>query len=136
MQPYLARKRILFVCRQNACRTQMASAFAQHLAGDKLDVSSAGSEPAAAVDADMIRVMQERGIDMAFRLPRSIETAISGGAPAVIVTMGCGEICPTIPGAEVRSWEVADPAGQPLEVMRQVRDDIEKRVSALVTETF
>ncbi len=134
LQPYLGRKRILFACRQNACRSQMASALAQYLAGDKLDVMSAGSEPASMVDADMVRVMQEKGIDMEFRIPRAIETAISGSPPEMIVTLGCGETCPAIPGAEARNWDVADPAGKPLEVMRQVRDDIEKRVTDLIAE--
>jgi arsenate reductase len=134
LQPYLGRKRILFACRQNACRSQMASAFAQYLAGDKLDVASAGSEPAAAVDANMIRVMQEKGIDTAFRIPRSIETAVSGSPFEMIVNMGCGERCPAIPGADVRNWDVADPTGKPLEVMRRVRDDIEKRVVDLIAE--
>jgi arsenate reductase len=136
LQPYLGRKRILFACRQNACRSQMAGAFAQYLAGDRLEVVSAGSEPAAAVDPNMTTVMREKGIDMEFRVPRSIETAISGRSPEMIITMGCGESCAGISGAEVRSWDVADPAEKPLDAMRQVRDDIEKRVVDLIAELF
>jgi protein-tyrosine-phosphatase len=132
--PLIGRKKILFACRENACRSQMASAFAQSLAGDKLEVINGGSQPANEINPDMISVMYEKGIDMAFRAPQSIETAISNNSPAVIVTMGCGEECPFVPGARMLDWDLPDPAGKPLDFMRQVRDNIENKVRALIKE--
>jgi multimeric flavodoxin WrbA/protein-tyrosine-phosphatase len=132
--PLIGRKKILFACRENACRSQMASAFAQSLAGDKLEVINGGSQPANEINPDMISVMHEKGIDMAFRAPQSIETAISNNSPAVIVTMGCGEECPFVPGARMLDWDLPDPAGKPLDFMRQVRDNIENKVRALIKE--
>ncbi len=132
--PLLGRKKILFACRENACRSQMASAFTQYLAGDKFEVLNGGSEPAEKVNSDMIKVMHEMGIDMAFRIPQSIETAISNNNPEVIVTMGCKEECPFVPGARILDWDLPDPAGKPLDFMRQVRDDIENRVQKLIQE--
>jgi protein-tyrosine-phosphatase len=78
--------------------------------------------------------MHEKGIDMGFRTPQSIEAAISGNTPEVIVTMGCGEECPYVPGARMLDWELADPAGKPLDFMRQTRDEIEKKVKHLIEE--
>jgi len=134
IQPLLGRKKILFACRENACRSQMASAFAQHLAGDKFEVINGGSRPADNVNPDMVTVMHETGIDMAFRVPQSIESAISPTIPQYIVTMGCGEACPLVPGAQMRDWDLPDPAGRPLDFMREVRDEIEKRVKDLIKE--
>ena len=135
VKPLLGRKKILFACRENACRSQMASAFTQYLAGDKFEVMNAGSEPAEKINSDMIKVMHEKGIDMAFRIPQSIETAISNNNPDVIVTMGCKEECPFVPGAQILDWDLPDPAGKPLDFMRQVRDDIENRVHKLIQES-
>jgi protein-tyrosine-phosphatase len=132
--PLIGRKKILFACRENACRSQMASAFAQFLAGDKLEVLNGGSEPADKINPDMIKVMHEKGIDMGFRSPQNIEAAISNNNPEVIVTMGCGEECPYVPGAQMLDWDLPDPAGKPLEFMRQTRDEIEKRVKGLIKE--
>lgn len=132
--PLIGRKKILFACRENACRSQMASAFAQSLAGDKLEVINGGSQPANEINPDMISVMHEKGIDMAFRAPQSIETAISNNNPEVIVTMGCGEECPFVPGAQMLDWDLADPAGKPLEFMRSVRDEIESKVKNLIKQ--
>jgi multimeric flavodoxin WrbA len=132
MAPYAARKKVLFICRQNACRSQMAGAFAQHLAGDKLDVATGGSQPAAKLNPAMAAVMAERKIDLAFRLPQSIDAALANGRPDAIVTMGCGEQCPAIPGALHQDWDVPDPSDQPLEAMRQVRDEIESRVTQFI----
>jgi multimeric flavodoxin WrbA len=134
IKPLLGRKKILFACRENACRSQMASAFAQYLAGDKFEVLNGGSEPAEKINPDMAKVMHEKGIDMAFRSPQSIEAAISDNNPEVIVTMGCGEECPFVPGARMLDWDLPDPAGKPLDFMRQVRDDIENRVMTLINE--
>ena len=132
MAPYAARKKVLFLCRENACRSQMAGAFAQHLAADRLDVSTGGSQPAQNINADMAAVMAEKKIDMAFRTPQTIEAALAGGGADAVVTMGCGEQCPMVPGALHENWDLPDPAGKPIEVMRQVRDEIEARVRQLI----
>ena len=134
MAPFKDRRSILFACRENSCRSQMAAAFAQYLAGDRLDVISAGSQPAEKVNPDMARVMQELKIDMAYRSPQSIDTALESATPEIIVTMGCGEQCPDVPGARHIDWDVPDPAGQPIETMQSVRDDIQGRVKALIEE--
>ena len=134
LRPFKDRKKILFACRENACRSQMASALAQFLAGDKLDVLNGGSEPAAIVNPDMVQVMHEKGIDMGFRIPKTIQQAIAHDTPEIIVTMGCDEQCPAVPGAKVLSWDLPDPAGRPLEFMRQVRDEIETRVQNLISQ--
>jgi multimeric flavodoxin WrbA len=132
LSPLLGRKKILFACRENACRSQMAAAFTQYLAGNKIEALSAGSEPAAKINPDMVKVMQEKGIDMAFRTTQSLDKIIAELQPDVIVTMGCGEECPFVPGAEKQDWDLPDPAGKPIEFMRHVRDEIEKRVKNLV----
>jgi len=134
IQPLLGRKKVLFACRENACRSQMAGAFAQYLAGDKLEVITAGSQPADKVNPEMVTVMHETGIDMAFRAPQSIESAISSAIPQYIITMACAEECPFVAGARMRDWNVPDPAGKPLDFMREVRDEIENRVKDLIKE--
>lgn len=134
LAPLLGRKKILFACRENACRSQMAAAFAQYLAGGQIEASSAGSRPAAEINSDMVAVMQEKGIDMAFRSTRSLNEAISEVQPDMIVTMGCGEECPLVPGAKMLDWDLPDPAGKPLDFMRSVRDEIEQRVKDLIGE--
>ena len=131
LMPYLGRKKILFACRENACRSQMASAFAGYIAGAGIDALNGGSTPAAAINPLMVEVMQEKGIDMGFRRPKSIEQAISKEKPDIIITMGCGEECPFVPGARTENWELPDPAGKPIEFMRNVRDEIEKKVIEL-----
>ena len=128
----LGRKKILFACRENACRSQMAAAFAQHIAGDKIETASAGSEPAEKINLDMIKAMAEKGIDMGFRKTRFLDQAASDMQPDMIITMGCGEACPFIPGMQRVDWDIPDPAGKPMDVMRNVRDEIETRVKALV----
>jgi arsenite transporter/arsenate reductase (thioredoxin) len=133
-RPLLDRKKILFACRENACRSQMAGAFAQYLAGDKLEVITGGSAPADQVNPDMVRAMHEKGIDMAFRVPQSIESAILNTTPDFIVTMGCGGECPYVPGARMLDWNLPDPAGKPFDFMRKVRDEIENRVKSLIIE--
>jgi multimeric flavodoxin WrbA len=132
MAHYTSRKKVLFLCRQNACRSQMAGALAQHLAGGRLDVATGGSEPAERTDPDMANVMAEQGVDMAFRTPQGIDAALANGAPDAIVTMGCGAPCLVAPGAQRQDWDLPDPAGKPIEVMRQVRDEIEARVKQLI----
>jgi len=131
LRPYLARKKILFACRENACRSQMASAFAGYIAGDRIDALNGGSTPVDAINPIMVEVMQEKGIDMAFRMPKSIEQAISKEKPDIIITMGCKEECPFVPGAKTENWDLPDPDGKSIEFMRNVRDEIENRVIKL-----
>jgi arsenate reductase len=132
LAPLLGRKKILFACRENACRSQMAAAFAQHIAGDNIEAASAGSEPAEKINLDMIKAMAEKGIDMGFRKTRFLDQAASDMQPDMIIAMGCGEACPFIPGMQRLDWDLPDPAGKPMDVMRNVRDEIETRVKALV----
>jgi len=134
LHPFSGRKKILFACRENACRSQMASAFAQSFAGDKLEVLNAGSKPADKVHPDMVTVMHEKGIDMGFRRPQTIDEVISHDTPEIIITMGCAEQCPLVPGARKIDWDLPDPAGKPIESMRAVRAEIEKRVQNLISE--
>jgi len=132
LAPFLSRKRILFLCTENACRSQMASAFTRHYAGDRIEADSAGGSPANEVNPIMVEAMREKGIDMAFRSPKSIEDAARNGEPDLVVTMGCGDSCPMFPGAEIVAWDLPDPAGKPLDFMREVRDEIEKRIKELI----
>jgi arsenate reductase len=134
LAPFLGRKKVLFACRENACRSQMAGAFAQFAAGDKFEVLNAGSQPAEQINPDMVAVMQEKGIDMEYRVPQSIAAAISRDKPDYIVTMGCKEECPHVPDARILDWDLPDPAGKPIEFMRDVRDEIEKRVTTFIDE--
>ncbi|MGB5156547.1 NAD(P)H-dependent oxidoreductase [Desulfobacterium sp. N47] len=131
LRSYLTRKKILFACRENACRSQMASAFARYFAGDKIDALSGGSAPADTINPIMIEAMHEKGIDMAFRKPKSIDEVVSKEKPDIIITMGCKEECPFVPGAKMENWELPDPSGKPIEFMRDVRDEIEKRIMKL-----
>lgn len=126
------RRKVLFACRKNACRSQMASAFARLYAGDRFDVASAGSDPASQVNPMMEAVMQEKGIDMGFRVPQGLEAAIDQQVPDEIITMGCGEQCPHIAGVQRQDWELSDPAGRSIDTMRTVRDEIEAKVKAYI----
>ncbi|MEJ2155450.1 MAG: arsenate reductase ArsC [Desulfobacteraceae bacterium] len=128
------RRKVLFACRENACRSQMAAAFARWHGGDKLDVQSAGSQPAESVNPLMVEVMNEKGIDMAFNTPQAIDAAVTMEPPDEIVTMGCGEQCPVVPGAKVNDWDLPDPANQSIEFMRDVRDRIERQVRAYIED--
>ncbi|QTA79138.1 NADPH-dependent FMN reductase [Desulfonema limicola] len=132
LTPLADRKKVLFACRENACRSQMAGAFAQYLAGDKLDVITGGSAPAQHINPMMKTVMAEKGIDMEFITPRSIDQAIEQVKPELIVTMGCGEECPFVPGAEKLDWELPDPAGRDIEFMRETRDKIEQEIKDML----
>ena len=129
--PVRNRKKILFICRENACRSQMAGAFAEYLAGEKIEAVSGGSDPASEINPVMIEAMEEKGIDTAFRKPKSIETAMEHTKPDMIITMGCGDACPFVPGAETQDWDLPDPSDKSIEFMRNVRDEIEKRVLKL-----
>jgi len=132
--PFLDRKKVLFVCTENACRSQMASAFAQRHAGDRIEAISAGSAPAEEINPLMIEVMGEKDIDMAFRKPTTIEAIASHGKPDFIISMGCGDACPFFPNVPNEEWDLENPAGKPISLMRQIRDDIERRVLELIYE--
>lgn len=124
---------ILFVCVHNAGRSQMAAGFLRSFAGEAVQVLSAGSEPADQLNPIAIEVMAELGIDIATEQPK-ILTTDSVRDSDVVITMGCGDTCPIFPGKRYEDWELQDPAGQGIEVVREIRDDIRARIEALVTE--
>ena len=124
---------VLFVCVHNAGRSQMAAAFLQQLAGDRVDVRSAGSEPAATINPAAVAVMAEAGIDITAGAPKLLTTDAVRAAD-VVITMGCGDACPIFPGKRYEDWELDDPAGQGIDVVRRIRDDIRARVEQLVIE--
>jgi len=125
------RPAVLFLCVHNAGRSQMAAGWLRSLAADEIDVYSGGSDPGAELNAAAIEVMAEVGIDISTEFPKPWTDEIARAAD-VIITMGCGDACPIFPGKRYEDWELADPAGQPVEFVRAVRDDIRDRVSALV----
>ena len=124
---------VLFVCRQNAGRSQMSEALFVRAAGGRHSAASAGTAPAAQVHPEVVEVMRELGIDLAGRRPRALTDALAAAAD-VVVTMGCGDACPFIPGKRYEDWDLTDPAGRPVEEVRAVRDEIARRVAALVEE--
>ena len=127
------RKRALFLCRENACRSQMAEAFLQYYGGELYDAQSAGDQPAQEVNPQAIKAMAERGIDLAFRRPKGMEAFIHEASLFDLgVQMGCEMSCPVTPAGRVENWELEDPAGKPPEFMRTIRDEIEKRVQFLI----
>jgi arsenate reductase (thioredoxin) len=122
---------VLFVCIQNAGRSQMAEALFALAADGRHSARSAGSNPAEHVHPEVVEVMRERGIDLAGRIPYKLERADAEWAD-VVVTMGCGDACPFIPGKRYEDWELDDPSGEPVERVREIRDDIGSRVQQLV----
>ena len=124
---------VLFVCVHNAGRSQMAAGYLQHLAGGRIDVLSAGSEPAGQVNPVAVDAMREEGIDVSGALPKLLTTDAVQHSD-VVVTMGCGDACPFFPGKRYEDWALDDPAGQPIEVVRAIRDEIKGRVEALIAE--
>jgi len=124
---------VVFLCVHNAGRSQMAAGWLRHLAGDRVAVFSGGSEPATSVNPIAVAAMAEVGIDIAAAVPRRWVDAELREAD-VIVTMGCGDECPFYPGRRYIDWPLEDPAGQPIEVVRGIRDAIEGRVRALMDE--
>ena len=124
---------VLFVCVHNAGRSQMAAALLSHLTGDRIEVRSAGTEPADQINPAVVAAMVEIGIDIATATPK-ILTGASVQASDVVITMGCGDACPYFPGVSYRDWKLPDPAGQPVAIVRSIRDDIAYRVRALITE--
>jgi len=124
---------VLFVCIQNAGRSQMAEALFERAADARHEARSAGSRPAERVHPEVVEVMRERDIELADRTPRGLDRSDLEWAD-LVVTMGCGDECPVIPGKRYVDWELADPAGLPLEEVRAVRDEIERCISALLTD--
>ena len=122
---------VLFVCVHNSGRSQMAAAWLEHLAGDRARVLSGGSEPAEDVNPAAVAAMAEAGIDISGHVPQAWTDA-GLRSTDVVVTMGCGDACPFYPGKHHEDWEVDDPAGRPLEEVRLIRDDIERRVRGLL----
>jgi arsenate reductase len=124
---------VLFVCLQNAGRSQMAEALFQRAAGDRHVVLSAGTTPAEHVHPEVVEAMRELGIDLAERRPRRLSSELAERAD-VVVTMGCGDACPYIPGKRYVDWELPDPGGRPLVEVRATRDEIARRVTELLRE--
>jgi protein-tyrosine-phosphatase len=124
---------LLFVCVQNAGRSQLAAALAQHLSAGRVRVRSAGSAPADEINPHVVAVLAERGIDLAEAFPKPLTDRVVQAAD-VIVTMGCGDACPVYPGRRYLDWTVADPHGQSLEAVRDIRDDVQQRVTVLLRE--
>ncbi|MEU3989575.1 arsenate reductase ArsC [Streptomyces platensis] len=124
---------VLFVCVHNAGRSQMAAAFLTHLGGDRVQVRSAGSAPADAVNPSVVAAMAEVGIDISAEVPKVL-TVEAVQASDVVITMGCGDTCPVFPGKRYLDWQLPDPAGQGVEAVRPLRDDIEQRIRGLLHE--
>ncbi|GAA2682458.1 arsenate reductase ArsC [Nonomuraea recticatena] len=124
---------VLFVCVHNAGRSQMAAGWLSHLAGDRIEVRSAGSAPAEGVNPVAVEAMREVGIDIAGQKPK-ILTPESVQASDVVITMGCGDVCPIFPGKRYEDWKLDDPAGQGIEAVRPIRDEIRTRIEKLVGE--
>lgn len=124
---------VLFVCVHNAGRSQMAAAWLTHLAGDRVEVRSAGSAPADQVNPAAVEAMREVGIDMAAQTPKLL-TVDAVQASDVCITMGCGDACPVFPGKRYLDWKLDDPAGQGVEAVRPIRDEIKDRVEKLIAE--
>jgi protein-tyrosine-phosphatase len=129
------KKTILFVCVHNAGRSQMAAGFMRTLGGDRVEVLSAGSAPKDSINPIAVQAMAELGIDIADQQPK-ILTPESVQASDVVITMGCGDACPYYPGKRYEDWKLDDPAGQGIEPVRIIRDEIKGRIEALLAELF
>jgi arsenate reductase (thioredoxin) len=129
----LDRPTVLFVCVHNAGRSQMAAGYLRHLAGERIEVLSAGSEPADQVNPSAVKAMAEEGIDIRAEQPKLLtHTAVR--TADIVITMGCGDECPFYPGKRYEDWVLDDPAGQDVGAVRPIRDEIRKRVEALIAE--
>ena len=124
---------VLFVCVHNAGRSQMAAGYLQHLAGDRIRVLSAGSQPAHQINPVAVEAMAEDGIDITAETPKLLTDAAAREAD-VVVTMGCGDACPFYSGKRYEDWELDDPAGQDLEHVRPIRDEIRNRIEDLIAQ--
>ena len=124
---------VLFVCVHNAGRSQMAAGYLQHLAGGRVTVLSAGSAPAEQINPVAVQAMAEEGIDIAAAQPKVL-TPEAVQQSDVVITMGCGDACPYFPGKRYEDWKLDDPAGQGIEAVREIRDDIRRRIEALIAD--
>ena len=124
---------VLFVCVHNAGRSQMAAAYLTTLSNGAIEVRSAGSAPAASVNPAAVAAMAEEGIDMSTEIPKVLTTAAVQESD-VVITMGCGDTCPFFPGKRYEDWELEDPAGQGVDAVRPIRDNIKARIQALIAE--
>ncbi|MFJ6634661.1 arsenate reductase ArsC [Streptomyces sp. NPDC091376] len=124
---------VLFVCVHNAGRSQMAAAFLTHLGGDRVEVRSAGSAPADTLNPAVVEAMGEAGIDISAETPKVLTTE-AVQASDVVITMGCGDACPYFPGKRYLDWTLDDPAGQGVDAVRPIRDEIEQRIRGLLDE--
>jgi arsenate reductase len=127
------RPAVLFVCVHNAGRSQMAAALLERVAGDRVEVRSAGSAPAEELNPSVVEAMREVGIDLSGRTPKGLAEEVVQDAD-VVITMGCGDACPIFPGKRYLDWELDDPAGRSLEEIRPIRDEIDRRVRSLAGE--
>ncbi|MFJ6607383.1 arsenate reductase ArsC [Streptomyces lydicus] len=124
---------VLFVCVHNAGRSQMAAAFLTHLGGDQVEVRSAGSAPADTVNPAVVEAMAEVGIDLSAQTPKILTTEAVRSSD-VVITMGCGDACPIFPGKRYLDWKLDDPAGQGVDAVRPIRDEIERRIHGLLKD--
>ncbi|WGT48318.1 arsenate reductase ArsC [Tessaracoccus lacteus] len=122
---------VLFVCIHNAGRSQMAAGYLRHLAGDRIEVRSAGSMPADQINPTAVEAMREEGIDITAEQPKVL-TPEAVQASDVVITMGCGDACPFYPGKRYEDWKLNDPAGQGIELVRPIRDEIKARIQELI----
>ncbi|WP_431800785.1 arsenate reductase ArsC [Microbacterium sp. bgisy203] len=129
----MSRPTVLFVCIHNAGRSQMAAGYLAGLAGDRIDVRSAGSDPADQLNPVAIEAMREEGIDITTGAP-ALLTVDDVRQADVVITMGCGDACPIVPGKRYEDWALDDPAGQPLDIVRRIRNDIREHVERLIRE--
>ena len=127
------RPTVLFVCVHNAGRSQIAAGYVRHLAGDAIEVRSAGSIPAEQINPVAVEAMAEIGIDITAEQPKALTTDAVQAAD-VVITMGCGDACPFFPGTRYEDWKLDDPAGQGIGAVRPIRDEIKTRVETLITE--
>ena len=129
----MSKPTVLFVCIHNAGRSQMAAGYLRHLGKDRIEVLSAGSAPAASINPAAVAAMAEEGIDIAAEQPKLLTTDAVKESD-VVITMGCGDTCPFYPGKRYEDWVLEDPAGQGIEAVRPIRDEIRARVEKLISE--
>ena len=129
----MSKPTVLFVCVHNAGRSQMAAGYMQALSGGKVEVLSAGSAPKDSINPVAVQAMAEEGIDIANNTPKVLTTEAVQGSD-VVITMGCGDTCPFFPGKRYEDWVLDDPAGQGIESVRKIRDEIKKRVTDLLAD--
>jgi protein-tyrosine-phosphatase len=129
----IEKPRVLFVCIHNAGRSQMAAGYASALSGGAVEVRSAGSEPGSEINPVAVSAMAEDGVDISAGVPQLMTTEAVRESD-VVITMGCGDVCPIFPGKRYEDWELTDPSGLPLDEVRPIRDEIKRRVEVLLSE--